>query len=100
MLEKGLSMGSAPLKPVSPSTLGAVLNYVVEGTGENGSMHMTLEYPPPETCASLLQDVASLIIHHLKRQNTSKEDKRSMKYFVSDLCKIVLYDCKDTIFYD
>uniref|UniRef100_A0A0R3TSE7 Sin3a_C domain-containing protein n=1 Tax=Rodentolepis nana TaxID=102285 RepID=A0A0R3TSE7_RODNA len=82
MLEKGLSMGSAPLKPVSPSTLGAVLNYVVEGNGENGSMHMTLEYPPPETCASLLQDVASLIIHHLKRQNTSKEDKRSMKYFM------------------
>ncbi|VDL18018.1 unnamed protein product [Hymenolepis diminuta] len=100
MLEKGLSMGSAPLKPLSPSTLGAMLNYVVEGTGENGSMHMTLEYPPPETCASLLQDVASLIIHHLKRQNNSKEDKRSMKYFVSDLCKIDLYDFFVGVDYD
>ncbi|KAM7541323.1 hypothetical protein Aperf_G00000023147 [Anoplocephala perfoliata] len=83
MLEKGLSLVSAPLRPVSPSLLGATLNYVIEGTGENGSMHMTLEYPPPEACASLLQDVASLIIHHVKRQqNTNKEDKRTMKFFM------------------
>eukprot|EP00108_Taenia_solium_P012029 TsM_001224800 transcript=TsM_001224800 gene=TsM_001224800 len=83
MLAKCMTCCPPGTNLVNPAALGSALNYVVEGVGDNGSMHLTLEYPPPETCASLLQDVSSLIIHHVKRQsNATKEDKRTMKFLV------------------
>lgn len=84
MINKCLVTCPSSAGTVSPSVLGSALSHVVEGLGDEGGMHLTLEYPPPETCAPLLEDVASLIIHHVKRQsNTSKEDKRTMKFLVS-----------------
>ncbi len=83
MMAKCLTVCPSAASAVSPSVLGSALSRVIEGVGEDGGMHLTLEYPPPETCALLLEDVASLIIHHVKRQsNTSKEDKRTMKFLV------------------
>ncbi|EUB64910.1 Paired amphipathic helix protein Sin3a [Echinococcus granulosus] len=83
MLAKCMACCPPGTNSVSPATLGSALSHVIEGVGDNGGMHLTLEYPPPETCALLLQDVSSLIIHHVKRQsNTSKEDKRTMKFLV------------------
>lgn len=85
MLAESLTFCSPSPNFSSPAALGSALSYVFEGSGENGGMHLTLEYPPPEMCASILQDVASLIIHHVKRQsNASKEDKRTMKFLVNN----------------
>ncbi|VDK87216.1 unnamed protein product [Dibothriocephalus latus] len=83
LLSKCLTSCSSAYDSLHPGSLGSALSHVVEGIGDDGGMHMTLEYPPPNVCASLLEDVASLIIHHVKRQsNTSKEDKRAMKFLV------------------
>uniref|UniRef100_A0A0X3PJQ5 Histone deacetylase interacting domain-containing protein n=1 Tax=Schistocephalus solidus TaxID=70667 RepID=A0A0X3PJQ5_SCHSO len=83
LLSKCLISCSSAYDSLHPGSLGSALSHVVEGIGDDGGMHMTLEYPPPSVCASLLEDVASLIIHHVKRQsNTSKEDKRAMKFLV------------------
>lgn len=83
MLAKCMTCCPPGTNSVNPATLGSALSHVIEGVGDNGGMHLTLEYPPPETCASLLRDVSSLIIHHVKRQsNATKEDKRTMKFLV------------------
>lgn len=67
----------------TPGTFGSALINVNEGYKENGAPHLALVYPPPPTRNLLLEDAASLIIHHVKRQsNTSKEDKRTMKYLM------------------
>ncbi|VDP83047.1 unnamed protein product [Echinostoma caproni] len=67
----------------SPGTIGSALINVNEGYKEPGSPHLALVYPPPVVRNALLEDAASLIIHHVKRQsNTSKEDKRTMKFLV------------------
>ncbi|GAA56196.1 paired amphipathic helix protein Sin3a [Clonorchis sinensis] len=67
----------------TPGTFGSALINVNEGYKENGAPHLALVYPPPATRNLLLEDAASLIIHHVKRQsNTSKEDKRTMKYLM------------------
>ncbi|KAL7063042.1 hypothetical protein AAHC03_01798 [Spirometra sp. Aus1] len=83
LLSKCLTSCSSAYDSLHPGSLGSALSHVVEGIGDDGGMHLTLEYPPPNVCAALLEDVASLIIHHVKRQsNTSKEDKRAMKFLV------------------
>ncbi|BHF57887.1 Paired amphipathic helix protein Sin3a [Sparganum proliferum] len=83
LLSKCLTSCSSAYDSLHPGSLGSALSHVVEGIGDDGGMHLTLEYPPPNVCAVLLEDVASLIIHHVKRQsNTSKEDKRAMKFLV------------------
>ncbi|CAH8841345.1 unnamed protein product [Trichobilharzia szidati] len=67
----------------NPGSIGSALANVLEGNNEDESAHLTLVYPPPDIRNSLLEDAASLIIHHVKRQsNASKNDKRSMKCLV------------------
>ncbi|TPP64857.1 Paired amphipathic helix protein Sin3a [Fasciola gigantica] len=67
----------------SPGTIGSALINVNEGYKEPGTPHLALVYPPTVVRNTLLEDAASLIIHHVKRQsNTSKEDKRTMKFLV------------------
>ncbi|KAH8859954.1 Paired amphipathic helix protein Sin3a [Schistosoma japonicum] len=67
----------------NPGTMGSALANVLEGNNEDESAHLTLVYPPPDVRNALLEDAASLIIHHVKRQsNASKNDKRSMKCLV------------------
>ncbi|CAL8109151.1 unnamed protein product [Calicophoron daubneyi] len=64
-------------------TIGSALINVNEGYKESDAPHLSLVYPPPNVRAILLEDAASLIIHHVKRQsNTSKEDKRTMKFLI------------------
>ncbi|XP_018650355.1 putative sin3b [Schistosoma mansoni] len=67
----------------NPGTMGSALANVLEGNNEDESAHLTLVYPPPDVRNTLLEDAASLIIHHVKRQsNASKNDKRSMKCLI------------------
>lgn len=78
----------------SPGTIGSALINVNEGFKEPGTPHLALVYPPTVVRTALLEDAASLIIHHVKRQsNTSKEDKRTMKFLVrmTIVCAVV-YD--------
>ncbi|CAH8605591.1 unnamed protein product [Dicrocoelium dendriticum] len=67
----------------TPGTFGSALINVNEGYKEHGAPHLALVYPPPQIRNALLEDAASLIIHHVKRQsNTNKEDKRTMKFLM------------------
>ncbi|CAH8504210.1 unnamed protein product [Heterobilharzia americana] len=67
----------------NPGTIGSALTNVLEGNNEDESAHLTLVYPPSDVRNTLLEDAASLIIHHVKRQsNASKNDKRAMKCLV------------------
>ncbi|KAF8569084.1 hypothetical protein P879_01231 [Paragonimus westermani] len=67
----------------TPGTFGSALINVNEGYRDPGAPHLSLVYPSPAVRNLLLEDAASLIIHHVKRQtNTSKEDKRTMKFLM------------------
>ncbi|KAF5398402.1 Histone deacetylase interacting [Paragonimus heterotremus] len=67
----------------TPGTFGSALINVNEGYRDPGAPHLSLVYPSPAVRNLLLEDAASLIIHHVKRQtNTSKEDKRTMKFLI------------------
>lgn len=69
-----------------PGTIGSALANVLEGNNDGEGPHLILLYPPPDVRQALMEDAASLIIHHVKRQsNASKDDKRSMKCLVSCL---------------